>query len=239
MRPSPARIWRRRLLAFAGVAIVLAAIFLFWIRESSLFSVDKVEVTGVTVNQEQVYAALSNEAAKMTTLHVRQEKLRDAVSGFPTIQAIKVDANPPHDLKIEVIERPGVAVVESGGERIPVSAEGYLLRGMPAGGDLIPVELSQKVSGSQLLGSDVDQARLLAALPDELRKGVAGARVDADAGGVVIDLRIGIELRMGDGGEADAKWAAAAAVLAEPDLGSPGYIDVSVPERPVAGGGSG
>jgi hypothetical protein len=64
-------------------------------------------------------------------------------------------------------------------------------------------------------------------------------RYDTDAGGVVADLGNGIELRMGDGTEGAAKWAAAAAVLAKDDLGSPAYIDVSVPGRPVAGGLSG
>jgi cell division protein FtsQ len=236
VRPSPARIWGRRLLAFGGVAVILAAIFLFWIRESSLFSVDKVEITGVTVNQAEVIGALQAEAGKMTTLHVRDEALRDAVSRFPTVGAIKVDANPPHDLKIEVIERKPVALAESDGEKIPVSEEGFLLRGVPAASDLVPMELSQKATGDHLLGADVDQAQILGALPADLAKGVEGSRIDTEAGGVVIDLKNGIELRMGDGSEPAAKWAAAAAVLAEPDLGSPSYIDVSVPSRPVAGG---
>jgi cell division protein FtsQ len=239
VRPSPARIWGRRLLAFGGVLVILAAIFLFWVRESSLFSVDKVEITGVTVNQAAVIGALQAEAGKMTTLHVRDEALRDAVSRFPTVGAIKVDANPPHDLKIEVIERKPVALAVSDGEKIPVSEEGYLLRGMPASSDLAQMELSQKVSGDRLLGADVDQATLLGALPADFREGVEGSRIDTEAGGVVVDLKNGIELRMGDGSDPAAKWAAAAAVLAEPDLGSPSYIDVSVPSRPVAGGSTG
>jgi cell division protein FtsQ len=239
VRPSPARIWGRRLLAFGGVAVILVAIFLFWVRESSLFSVDKVEITGVTVNQAAVVEALQVEAGKMTTLHVRDDALRDAVARFPTVGAIKVDSNPPHDLKIEVIEREPVALAVSDGEKIPVSEEGFLLRGMPADADLVPMELSQNVSGDRLLGADVDQAQLLGAMPPDLRKGVEASRIDTEAGGVVIDLKNGLELRMGDGSEPAAKWASAASVLAEPDLGSPSYIDVSVPTRPVAGGSSG
>lgn len=236
MRPSRFRIWGRRLLALGGVAVVLLALFLFLIRESSLFSVKKVEVAGVTVNRAEISAALQREATKMTTLHVREEKLRAAVSGFPTVGAIKVDASPPHDLKIEITEREPVAVAVVGSEEIPVSVDGYLLRGLRAPAGLVPIELSQRVSGTRLLGADLDQAALLGALPAELRSGVEGSRVDTEAGGVVIGLRDGIDLRMGDGSDGAAKWAAAAAVLKEPDLGSPAYIDVSVPARPVAGG---
>jgi len=237
MRPSPAKIWRRRLLAFAAVVVVLVAIFLFWIRESSFFSVDKVEISGVTVNQPAVIAALQGEAGKMTTLHVRDQALRDAVAGFPTVGALKVDANPPHELKIQVIERTPVADGTLNGDRVPISADGYVLRGMPISSKLIPMELSSKITGPRLIGPDLDQAELLGALPDQLRSGVKDSREDTEAGGVVVDLRNGIELRMGDGTEAAAKWASAAAVLAKPDLGHPAYIDVSVPTRPVAGGG--
>jgi cell division protein FtsQ len=236
MRPSRFRIWGRRLLAVGGVAVVLLALYLFLIRESSLFSVKKIEVTGVTVNQAQITAALQREAAKMTTLHVRDDKLRAAVGGFPTVGAIKIDASPPHDLKIEIIERKPVAVIDVGSEKIPVSADGYLLRGERAEPGLVPIDPSQGVSGNRLLGADLDQAALLGALPAQLRSGVKGSSVDTEAGGVVVSLRNGIDLRMGDGSDAAAKWAAAAAVLSEPDLGSPGYIDVSVPSRPVAGG---
>lgn len=238
MRPSRVRIWGRRLLAFAGVAVVLVALFLFLIRESSLFKIEKIEITGVTVNGPAISQALQIEAEKMTTLHIREEKLRAAVSGFPTVASIKIDSNPPHDLKIEVTEREPAAVAESGAERIPVSADGFLLRGLRADGALLPLEPSQPVDGSRLLGADLDQAALLGAVPGELREGVEGSRIDSEAGGVVVDLANGIELRMGDGTDPAAKWAAAAAVLAREDLGVPAYIDVSVPGRPVAGGSS-
>jgi cell division protein FtsQ len=233
------RIWGRRLLALAGAVIVLAALFLFLIRESSLFEVRKIEVTGVTANQAEVTAALQKASTQMTTLHVREEKLRAAVAGFPTVGSIKVEAKPLHELKIQVTERKPVALARAGSETTPISADGYLLRGVRAPAGLITIELSQRPDGPQLAGPDLDQATLLGALPDQLRAGVEGSHIDPEAGGVVVDLRNGIELRMGDGSDAAAKWAAAASVLAEPNLGSPAYIDVSVPGRPVAGGYSG
>jgi hypothetical protein len=53
---------------------------------------------------------------------------------------------------------------------------------------------------------------------------------------VVIELEGAPEIRFGDGADAERKWRAAAAVLAGPPIGSPEYLDVSVPERAVSGG---
>ena len=51
-------------------------------------------------------------------------------------------------------------------------------------------------------------------------------------------LRGGIPVRFGNGREATQKWAAAAAVLADPKLDGLTYVDVRVPERAAAGGAS-
>jgi cell division protein FtsQ len=55
-------------------------------------------------------------------------------------------------------------------------------------------------------------------------------------GGLTVALRAGPELRFGAVDRLKAKWAAAAAVLA--DTGSVGarYLDLRYPERPAAGG---
>jgi hypothetical protein len=53
---------------------------------------------------------------------------------------------------------------------------------------------------------------------------------------VVVDLDDAPELRFGAGEQASDKWQAVVTVLVDPELGSPGYVDVSVPTRPVAGG---
>ncbi|MGZ5376036.1 MAG: cell division protein FtsQ/DivIB, partial [Solirubrobacterales bacterium] len=166
-------------------------------------------------------------------------ELRDAVSGFPTIASLKAQASVPHKLEIEVTERLPVALVKQGGATTPASADGYLLRGVEADPGLPLLEPSQPLDGARLGARDIEQAALLGAVPDQLRKGIETSRFDPDQAGVVVELSNGIELRLGDSSEAAAKWAAAAAVLADRKLGSPAYIDVSVPGRPVAGGYSG
>ncbi len=236
MRVSRGQIWRRRVLAVLTVGVLLAAAYLFWFRNASFFDVNEVEVTGVTANAPEVTAALAQAAQKMTTLHVREEALTGAVSGFPTVAAITVHSHPPHRLEIEVTERTPAATVKDGGATVPVSGDGFELRGVKAPSGLPPVELTGKPVNGHLSENDVIVTTLLAAAPAQLRPGIDSATYDTDSGGAVADLSNGIELRLGDASDAGAKWAAAATVLAAPDLGSPAYIDVSLPERPVTGG---
>jgi cell division protein FtsQ len=236
MRVSRGQIWRRRVLAALTVGVLLAAAYLFWFRNSSLFDVNQVEVKGVTANAPEVAAALDQAAQKMTTLHVREEALTSAVSRFPTVAALTVHSHPPHKLEIDVIERVPVATVRDGDAAVPVSGDGFELRGVRAPPGLPPVELSGKPVNGRLSENDIVVTSLLAAAPAQLESGIDSARYDAESGGAVADLSNGIELRLGDASDAAAKWAAAATLLAAPDLGSPAYIDVSVPERPVSGG---
>ncbi len=232
-------IWRRRLVAVAVLAAALAAGYFFWLRDSSLVEVREIEVTGATANQAEIAAALQGAVAGMSTLNVDESKLIEAVSVFPTVASLKIDASPLHKLGIEVTERLPVAVAESGGRDVPVSADGYLLRGLEAERGLPPIELTERPQGASLGEHDGEVTALLGSLPEDLAGGIEGARYDPDEAGVAIDLENGIELRMGDESDPDAKWAAAAAVLADPELGAPAYVDVSVPEKPVSGGFSG
>ena len=231
------KIARRRLVALGLVVIAFVAGYFLWLRDSSLFAVHEVKVTGVTANAAEVTTALQGAAQGMSTLNIDNTRLREAVGRFPTVATIQIDPSPPHTLKITVAERLPIALVKAGGETVPVSADGYLLRGLRAGGQLPALELSQQPGGgARLAERDLEQAGLLGAAPPELRAGIKGSRFDSAQQGVVIDLASGIQLRMGDASAAAAKWAAAAAVLADPKLGTPAYIDVSVPNRPVSGG---
>jgi hypothetical protein len=52
---------------------------------------------------------------------------------------------------------------------------------------------------------------------------------------VAVNLHGGIQLRFGTPAAARAKWAAAAAVLADKRVTTLSYIDVQVPKRPAVG----
>ena len=234
-RLSSAVVWRRRAAAAALVAVVAIAGYYLMLRDSSLFAVDKVEVEGATVNREEVAAALQSVASEMTTLHVDDEKLREAVSRFPTIASIKADSSLPDTLRVTVTERLPVARVVDGDEELAVSADGYVLPGVEVDrGALPPIETG--VEAGRVDTEGAEQAEIAGAAPGELRERIEAIQFDPERGGVVVAIEGAPELRLGDGSEASEKWDAVVAVLSNPDLGSPAYLDASVPERPVTGG---
>jgi cell division protein FtsQ len=229
------QVLRRRLLVGAVLALVLILAYMIWLRNSSLVAVERVEVEGVTADRERITAALVEAGDGMTTLHVRDDELRDAVAGFPTVATVSADADLPHGLTITVTERLPVAVAEVEGAQVAVSEDGYLLRGL----EFDPKELPSLDPGSPTgprLGTEGSaQAAILGGAPEEISDRLQSASWDVDRGGVVVDLDGAPELRFGGGDRVEDKWKAVAAVLGDPDLGSSSYVDVSVPERPVSG----
>jgi cell division protein FtsQ len=228
-------VWRRRAAAAAIVAVVLVAGYYLWLRDSSLFAVDEVEVEGATVNREEVAAALEAVASEMTTLHVDDEKLREAVSRFPTIASIKAESSLPDTLRITVTERLPVARVVDGDEELAVSADGYVLPGVEVDRRALP-PIVAAVEAGRVDADGAEQAAIAGAAPAELRERIESIQFDPERGGVVLAIEDAPELRLGDGSEASEKWDAVVAVFSNPDLGSPAYLDASVPERPVTGG---
>ncbi|MGZ5330932.1 MAG: cell division protein FtsQ/DivIB [Solirubrobacterales bacterium] len=236
--PGPGRIpaaWRRRAVALAALALVAVLAYMLWLRDSSLVAVDEVKVEGVTANREEVTAALDAAGREMTTLHVDESALRDAVSGFPTVAAISADAGFPSTLTVKVTERLPVGVVREGGEEVAVSSDGLLLTGLDVSELELP-QLDARVDDGRLDSDGLQQAEVLGAAPAELRERIEASAYDLERGGVVLELDGAPELWFGDGGDAEDKWKAAVTVLADSELGSPAYVDVSVPSRVVTGG---
>src|SRR5687767_3870244 len=129
----PRRGW---LPAAVGVLILLVA-GLAWLRDSPLVAVDEVAVTGASgPDARRIEDALRAVARDMTTLHVKEDELRQAVDSFPTVGDLEIDSDFPDALRIEVIEREPVAVVGAGDHRVPITAGGTILRGATAPDDL-------------------------------------------------------------------------------------------------------
>jgi cell division protein FtsQ len=221
----------------AGVAIAFAAGYFLYLRDSSLVAVTNVDVEGVrSGDRDRIVAVLEAAGEEMTTLHVRTDELEAAVAGFPTVESVSADASFPHALRIEVTERPPALVAQSGGREVPIAADGTLLAGVSAADELdLPVlQLEQLPQSGKLEGEPLEQALVAGAVPEELRPLIEGLEYTKDYG-VVATMKGGIPIRFGPGARADAKWAAATAVLADPKLDALGYVDVRVPERPAAG----
>jgi cell division protein FtsQ len=227
---------RRRLIAAAIALLVLYAGYMLWFRNLSWFAIDEVTVTGATTNEPQIKAAVEQAAKDMTTLHLKDGELRDAVAQFPTVASVGASTSFPHALHVTVTERLPVAFIKVGPRSTAVSADGYLLAGASFDPKPLPRIEGAAANGARLDGDAAAQAAILGATPGPLRDRVTASSWDEGQGGVVVSLDGGPDLRFGDGSQARDKWTAAVAVLSSPEHGSPSYLDVSVPDRPVSGG---
>jgi cell division protein FtsQ len=196
-----------------------------------------VKVEGVRASdREQITAALTRAANGMSTLDVDASKLASAVSGFPAVASVTAHPSFPHGLTVDVTERRPVLVASDGDRQVAVAADGSLLPGLSVDGTSLPVlHVDRLPQAGRLDGQALDEARVIASAPGSLRPLIDGTAVTRDYG-IVTTLRGGIDVRFGTGSKANAKWAAAAAVLADPSVTNLEYVDVQVPSRPAIGG---
>jgi cell division protein FtsQ len=218
------------------VLLALYGLYTFWFRNLSWFAIHDVTIKGATTNERQIQSAVEQVAGDMTTLHIKDGELRDAVARFPTVASVAASTSFPHGLEVTITERLPVAFVRVHGEETAVSADGYLLPGAEFDAKALPRIEGAAASGPRLDEDAAAQAAILGTTPGPLRNRITSSTWDEDAGGVVVDLNNGPEIRFGDGSRAADKWEAAVAVLSGDERGSPSYLDVSVPDRPVSGG---
>jgi cell division protein FtsQ len=174
----------------------------------------------------------------MTTLDVRMDQLRNAVSPYPVVRDRRVSTQFPHGMKIQVIEHQPVGVVVVAGRQIAVSGDGTLLHDTTAPASLPQIPLRAAPGGRRLTDADALAAvALLSAAPPSFLGRVSQVTTVA-AHGLVAQIRNGPSIYFGDSSRLHAKWIAAAAVLADPGSVGALYIDVTDPVRPAAGAGS-
>lgn len=228
---------RLRTVVLAAILAALLTAGWFWLRDSSLVAVRDVHVTGLTGGQSaEIERALTEAGRSMTTLHVRRQTLDTAVENFSIVKQIEVSTDFPHALRIHVVSNVAVGAVELDGRRTPVTADGTLLRDVAATDRLPVVPLHGTPAGSRLTeGEALAAFSALGAAPLALRDRIAGVATTR-AHGLELTLHDGPALWFGDDVRMAAKWAAAAAVLADPQTAGATYVDVAAPERPAVGG---
>ena len=234
-RTARARLPMRFLVSVAAGAALVAGLW-GWVRDSSLVAVERVTVTGLTTRDaDRIRAALESAARDMTTLHVREDHLREALAAFPVVRDIRVEREVPHRLRIEVVEhRPVLAAVHAG-RRLAVAADGTVLRGVVPEPGLATVALQAAPRDGRLVGLAARDALSVArAAPPPLRRRIE--RFKRTRRGLTVDLRSGPDLYFGTTTRVEAKWQAAARVLADPTSAGALYVDVRSPHRPTAGG---
>jgi cell division protein FtsQ len=206
------------------------------LRDVSILRVRQVEITGLEKGDAPaIRRALRQTGSRMTVLHVRQDELERAVDAFPVVRSVSASVDFPSTLHIEVNRQvPVAALTTAAGRRAAVAADGTLLPRVDTR-RLATVRAKAIPGGAKL---EEQPARALVAVlgeaPAELRPLLA--RAYATDHGIRVAVREGPVLRFGGAARAAAKWAAATRVLADPGSKGARFVDVRLPERPVAGG---
>jgi cell division protein FtsQ len=221
----------------AGVLLATTGLALgwLWFRDSEFAAVERVTITGSgSSEQAQVRAALESAGREMSTLRVDEAALEQAVEPFASVAGLRIRADFPHDLRVEVIEHEPVATVRTGGSSLPATGGGLVLDGVRAD-DLPSVETKAPLDG-RLVSDERTLAalRVAAAAPRELR--ARAERLTFGAAGLTLELSDGPDLIFGSAGAAETKWRAAARVLADAGSGGATYLDLRVPTLVAAGG---
>jgi cell division protein FtsQ len=219
------------------VLLVLAGGFWLAARTTSLFAVTEVEVRGaeaaVAADVRAALAATEGRSLLMLDL----PSLEGRLEAIPTVADATLDRAFPHRLAVAVVPERPVAVLRQGADAWLASARGRvistLVRGARPG--LPRVWLGRGATprvGAALAGDPAAAVRAVAPLAGSSLP-VRAASVRATRDELTLVLRSGLEVRLGDGSRLPLKLAVAARIIPSLATGS-GYLDVAVPERPVA-----
>ena len=229
----------------AGFGLLAAALALYLgARESSVFSVQSIEVTTEPSGQSRVVERALQPLAGQSLLEIDEDAIARRLERLPHVHLLGYDRSFPDGLQVTVsVERP-VAVLRRANENWLVSGEGRVLRKLerrlrrPLPVVWIPRGLEPEI-GSLLRAEK--PAKAVAALasmhgsaPGFVRRIWYVAEGDH---GLTLVLRDQFEVRLGTASELPLKLEVARRVLeAIRSVGTPAsYVDVAVPERPVAG----
>jgi cell division septal protein FtsQ len=230
-----------RSLAIGLVLAVLAVLAYVGARETSVFAVSTIDVRGGTpVLRAQVRAALA-DVAGTSLLKVGGATVESRLSPLSGVRSFTFDRAFPHTLRVVVKREVPVLVVRRvpGKEAFLVAASGRVIKELPQPrlSHLPRVWVKKTVPvtvGAPLPPSLAGAAAALAPLRDAgLPGGVATVVVGDDE--LTLRLSGGLEVRLGDSGDVRLKLAIARRILRLTGAAADGvgYLDVSLPQRPV------
>jgi len=240
--PSNRRLPRRRrrvLPVVLGAAVLVAAGAGAYVAagRTSVFALRTIQVEGASpAVAAQVRSTLDGYTGK-SLVRFDADDAERRLSTISEIAGATFDRAFPHTLKVRVrTERP-VAVLRRGAEAWLVSATARVLRTLEQRPyprlPRIWLPRSADVAVNSTLGGPGAQGVAALAPLGPLRVGAKVTQVRTGDGQLTLVLASGTELRLGDSGDLRLKLSIAKQLLPL-TVGAP-YLDVSVPERPVAG----
>ena len=227
-----------RLLLVTFVAVVAVGIA-YWIASATgVFAVERVVVRGAPPELSREVVHATRDVVGRSLVAVDAEQVEGKLRALPGVAGVSVDRAFPDTLVVRVAPERAVAVVKRGRSAWLATGAGNVIREIETGTQrhLPRLWLARGATirvGGQIPAGLISATRALAAAHAAGLGGrVKGVRLSGDE--LTLVLRRGLELRLGRTADVGMKLAIAREVLGLVD-GATTYIDVSVPQRPVAG----
>lgn len=230
--------------AIAGATVVALALCYLGARETPVFAVRTIEISGGTPAVRQAVRATALPVAGESLVGLDGGALVRRLEALPAVRSVSYDRAFPSTLRILIRPERPVAVVDAGSSRWIVSERGRIIGRAPTGPAELPhfrlFEQTSVEPGAFVTGAPAGVIlRALAAVPARFPARIGTVRLRDGALTMALHAPWGEpELRLGEPVDMDVKLAVAALVLRSlpaEQRGSTGYVDVSVPERTVAG----
>lgn len=218
-------------LAAVGVAYVVA-------YSTPVFAVEKVEIAGAPPALAREVRAATRDLAGRSLVGIEADEVEGRLRALPAVAGVSVDRSFPHTLVVKVAPERPVAVVRRGRSSWLVTGAGKLIREIETGTQrhFPRLWLAKGATirlGGQIPPGFVPATRALAeAHAVGLGSRVKGIRSVGEE--LTLVLRRGTEIRLGRATEVGLKLTVASRVMQHID-DPVSYIDVSVPQRAVAG----
>ena len=226
----------RLLLVVLGL---LAAVLLAYrgAYQPAVFGVQRVDVRGAPPEVTREVEAATKHVVGTSLVAVDAEAIEGTLRALPSVAGVSVDRAFPHTLVVKVAAERPVAVVRRGPTSWFVTGSGKVISEIETGSNLeLPrLWLARGVGvrvGGTLPAGFIPATRALAAVREaRLPRRVKAVRSTGTE--LTLVLRRGPEIRLGEATDLLLKISVVAAVYPLLERGTV-YVDVSVPERPVA-----
>jgi cell division protein FtsQ len=207
------------------------------LRASSAFAVRHVIVVGASpaVRAEVRRAATFVRGTSLLSLDAAALERR--VDALPTVLSMRYDRAFPHTLRIVIVPERPVAVLHRGRSLWLLSARGRVIAPLRRGAEPPLARVWVPTTTAVEVGATLPPARGLTAAQALALAAGFPVRIDTVSlvrNQLVFRLRTGLELRLGEPTDLRLKLAIARRALEQLPAGT-AYLDVSLPQRPVAG----
>ncbi len=162
---------RRRVWIGVGAAFLVMVLGTAGAAYSPLFAVERIDVVGTSqLDASAVGDALSGQIGTPLAM-VDDSAVKAALVRFPLVESYTLEARPPHDLVVNIVERTPIGVLQTPAGFTVVDAAGVALSTTPeapAGQPLLEITGGTDSAAFHAAG------RVMRALPDAVRSQVTG-----------------------------------------------------------------